>query len=374
MNEYISPFSTYNSNRIKLLGELKEKTGRVVFGYFCSEIPEEIIYAAGILPVRILGNDESSEMADSLMQTYFCSFSRNCLAMMIKGDYKFLDGMIAAHTCDTIRGLFAIAKRNIPVSFKEFIRLPITLNKPQAKPLILEEYKILKSNIERHLGIEIRKKDLKNSIAVYNSNRRLLGQLSKLRIGEERRLTGAEFLEVCLAGFSMDKEEHSIMMRELLKQIQDRKPLPPGKVKVLIAGNVLDSPVLIKAIEDLGADVVYDDLCTGTRYFHELVDEKTDDPMEAIVNNYLARTFCPCKVELENRIEHLMKIYKDSCAQGIILLQQKFCDPHLWDYPLLKKQVDSMGIPLQLVEYEQPIGSLGTVRNRIQSLIEMIGG
>lgn len=374
MNNDIVPFSAHHANRIEILRKLKDRTHRRIFGYFCSQIPEEILYAAGILPVRMLGNNESCEQADSLLQTYVCSFSRNCLAMMLNGDYKFLDGMVVPHTCDTIRGVFGIIQENIPLSFNAFIRLPISPDTRLSRELILEEYKILSSHLGRYTGTEIRDKDLKNSILIYNSNRRLLKQLSAFRTSEDRKLTGAEFLEVCLAGFSMDKEEHNRMLAELLEQIKDREPSPPGKVRVLVGGNVLDNAALFKIIEDLGADVVYDDLCTGTRYFDELVNEQISDPMDAIVDHYVRRTVCPCKTEGRKRTRHLVRLFKESHAQGIILLQQKFCDPHLWDHPLMKMQMDKEGIPLQLIEYEQPIGNLDVIKNRVQSFIEMIGG
>jgi len=374
MNNYIVPFSAHYANRTKLLGELKENTNKKIFGYFCSQVPEEFIYAAGILPVRILGNNESCEQADSLLQSYVCSFSRNCLAMMLNGDYKFLDGIVVSHTCDTIRGLFGVIKENIPLSFDAFIRLPIWPEKKHARELIVEEYKILRKNIGQYIGVEISDTDLKDSISVYNSNRRLLKQLSQYRTSDQRKLTGAEFLEVCLAGFSMDKKEHNKMIETLLEKIKDNKTLPPGKAKVLVGGNVLDNPALLKIIEDLGADIVMDDVCTGTRYFHELVDEQTLDPMEAIIDNYLKRTVCPCKTEVSKRTNHLMRLCRDAHAQGIILLQQKFCDPHLWDYPLMRERMIKEGIPFQLIEYEQPIGELDVIKNRIQSFVEMIGG
>ena len=95
--------------------------------------------------------------------------------------------------------------------------------------------------------------------------------------------------------------------------------------------------------------------------------------MQAIVDNYSQRTLCPCKSEVEKRAGHLVRLCEESGAGGIIVLQQKFCDPHLWDYPLLKGKMDEVGIPMLMVEFEQPVGNLETIKNRIEAFLEIIG-
>ena len=374
MNKFITPFSAHNTNRVSVLSKLRKNYQQKIFGYFCSQIPEEIIHAAGILPIRILGNNESCERADSLLQSYVCSFSRNCLAMMLNGGYQFLDGVVISHTCDTIRGIAGIIKENIPLSFNAFIRMPMWPDQKHSKQLILDEYKIFMKNIERYARKKIYSEDLKTSISVYNLNRRLLKRLSKHRTGEEKKLTAAEFMEVCLSGFSMDKGLHNHMIERLLDRLKTTRPLPPGDVKLLVGGNVADNATFIDLIETLGGDVVDDDLCTGTRYFHEPVDEHIPDPLEAIVESYIKRTACACRTGVNKRAEHFLSLCRQSRARGVILLQQKFCDPHLWDYPLLKKKLENEGIALLLIEYEQPIGQFGAIKNRIQSFLEMLGG
>ncbi len=41
----------------------KMRTGKKILGYFCINTPEEIIQAAGVLPVRILSSKESISRA-----------------------------------------------------------------------------------------------------------------------------------------------------------------------------------------------------------------------------------------------------------------------------------------------------------------------
>lgn len=369
-----SVFLNQYRNRVERLAQYKKEAGTPIFAYFCTLIPEEIIHAAGILPIRMLGNGESSEKADAYLQSYVCSFSRNCLATLLNDDYGFLDGLVMGHSCDTMSGLFGIINRNIPLGFTKFLKLPVTFSKPQTKALLTEEFKSLMSQLEGYVGRKITDTDLERSIDVYNTNRALLQQLSELRAGKAPKLKGSEVLEVSLAGFTMDKRVHNTLMQELVEEVTDREPVPAGKARLLVAGNVVDDVSLVQAIEALGADVVSDDLCTGSRYAGEPVSQNSGDPLAAIVDSFIARTFCPCKTGWERRTTKLLSLYEQSQAQGIILLQQKFCDPHLWDYANIKAECAKRGIPLQMVEFEQPIRSIGTITNRVESFIEVIGG
>ena len=47
-------FQEWAQNRHSYAQNWKEETGGKVMGYFCTYVPEEILYAADILPVRIL--------------------------------------------------------------------------------------------------------------------------------------------------------------------------------------------------------------------------------------------------------------------------------------------------------------------------------
>lgn len=376
MNEVVSACAAYNAERLEKIKAYKEESNRRIIGFLCSQVPEELIYAAGMLPVRIMGSRDSLQMADSLLQTYVCSFSRSCLDLLLLGKYNFLDGVIVPHSCDTIRALYGVINRNIPLSFTHFIKYPISLEKPEAVVLIMEEYKEMKEKLEKFTGKEITNQKLREAVSVYNKNRELLKKLASFRLASDHRLTGKEFLEVVLAGFVMDKKNHNVLLEELLTELAVQKPVASKKPRLLVAGNILDNSGLFTVIEDAGADIVWDDLCTGTRYFGSSVDEKKA-PLEGILEHYLNRTYCPCKGRLQRRIDYLLDIVKTKNIQGVIMLHQKFCDPHLWDVRFVREAMQKINIPVLEIEYEQFAGdktTAGGMQTRIQSLLEMIGG
>jgi len=81
--------------RTSQLLEVKERGDRI-FGWLCTYTPEEIIHAAGILPVRIVGYSQETELDDGTAYLYVntCSFSRSCFQLAIRGEYDFLDGVV----------------------------------------------------------------------------------------------------------------------------------------------------------------------------------------------------------------------------------------------------------------------------------------
>ena len=54
-----------------------------------------------------------------------------------------------------------------------------------------------------------------------------------------------------------------------------------------------------------------------------------------------------------------------------MFVHQKFCDPHLSDYPFLKEILDASGVVSLQIELEGE-GFTGQVRTRIESFMEML--
>ena len=57
------------------IGRLRQ--GGKVLGYFCTYVPEELVYAAGILPVRILGIHEPQDVTEPYIVGMYCPFEND---------------------------------------------------------------------------------------------------------------------------------------------------------------------------------------------------------------------------------------------------------------------------------------------------------
>ncbi|MEJ2098336.1 MAG: 2-hydroxyacyl-CoA dehydratase family protein [Deltaproteobacteria bacterium] len=142
---------------------------------------------------------------------------------------------------------------------------------------------------------------------------------------------------------------------------------------VVLAGGFYNMPAIHQTLERLGATVIAEDVCTGSRYFQGTISLK-GDVVKAIAARYLERINCPAKhAGLENRGRTIISKVKEYQAHGVIFVYLKFCDPHAFDYPYIKKMLDDEGIPSVLIETEDPISSEGQFSTRCEAFIEMLG-
>ncbi|MDP6347969.1 MAG: 2-hydroxyacyl-CoA dehydratase, partial [Dehalococcoidia bacterium] len=99
----LSRFTEVINDRHDYARQWKERTGGKVIGYLCTYVPEELIYAAGMLPVRIMPSHQPQDVTEPHIFSMFCPYSRGCLAEGLTGNYDYLDGIVHAHGCYHIR-------------------------------------------------------------------------------------------------------------------------------------------------------------------------------------------------------------------------------------------------------------------------------
>lgn len=169
----------------------------------------------------------------------------------------------------------------------------------------------------------------------------------------------------------VDKAEHSGELQQLLKTLDGRKAKPDTGVRLMILGSEDDDIKFINMVESCGATFVVDDHCTGTRYFWNEV-EKNGDLLASIAGRYLKRPPCPTKDWPERkRLPHIQNLVKEYNVQGVVIIQQKFCDPHELDIPAIQKTLKGMGIPTLFLEFDVTV-PLGQFRIRTEAFLEML--
>ncbi len=364
-------FSEWKRNRHEYAREWKAKTGGKVLGYFCTYVPEEIIYAAGILPVRILGSHEPQHVTEPHIFGMYCPFCRDCLAQGLKGKYDYLDGIVTAHACQHMNQAFESWSMHVPVSGSFFVSMPSKVQAPQAKPFYAGQLARFKACLEQWAGKTVASEDLDRAIEIYNTNRRLMKQIYELRRSDNPPLTGLEAMEMVVSSQLTDKEEHNHALVETLEGLPKRKDGREPGVRLMILGSENDDTEFIEMAESLGATFVIDDHCTGSRYFwNEVIPE--EDPLSAIASRYLDRPPCPNKDWPEyRRFPHILKLAQDYNVQGVILMQQKFCDPHELDIPPLESFLKKNGMLSYFLEFDVTF-PMGQFRTRIEAFLEML--
>jgi benzoyl-CoA reductase subunit C len=367
-------FSELLDKRHENIWKWKEE-GRKIIGYLCTYTPEELIYAAGAVPVRILGAAEPASYSDPYLQSFYCPFARSCLDQGLKGKYDYLDGIIAPLTCDTLRGVFDIWKRKKSLAYADFIDFPSVVNTSEAKVFLLKELSRVKESLEKFIGKIITQSDLIKAIEIYNTNRSLIRKLYSLRKQECPPISGTEALQIVLSSMVTPKEEHNRLLETLLQELDtSQQRVPNHRIRLMLGGSVIESTDLVALIENSGSWIVTDDLCTGTRYFWDNISTNSGDPLSSIADRYLKKIPCPTKHPPEPRFDHILALLDEFKVQGILTILQKFCDPHELDYPCIEELLQQQGIPHLCIDFDNTSAAAGQVKTRVQAFLEMIGG
>lgn len=346
-----------------------------ILGCFCTYVPEEIPYAAGILPVRILGSHEIEDDSSPHLFGMFCPFCRDVLSQGLQGRYEYLDGISDGNCCMHLLQAYEAWGLNVKPQPKILrVDTPSSTQNRHSRTYLRDELECFKEDLEEWVGKEITDEALDYAVEVYNENRRLMKQIYELRKADDPPITGLESMYMVASSQMMDKAEHNKILLEALEQIKERKLDRETGTRLMTVGSENDDVEFLSMIEHkmvLPATVVTDDHCTGTRYFwQEIIPE--EDRLQAIATRYIARTPCPCKDFPElRRFNNLLKLAKEWRVEGVLLMQQKFCDPHEIDIPSLKDFFEENGFPTYFLELDVtvPVGQFST---RVEAFIESL--
>jgi bcr-type benzoyl-CoA reductase subunit C len=348
--------------------------GGKIFGWLCTYVPEELIYALGGLPVRITGYHDETELDEGNAYLYIvsCSFSRSCLQMGLKGEYELLDGIIAGSTCDGARRLYDHWRRYLKTPFGQIISVPRKFNE-SALELYYSEVQDLQKNLEQFLGTTLRDEKLAAAAKTYNHSRDLLWRLYDLRKKPQPPITGAETFEVLNASFRMPKDLFNRWLEELLEELAKSETKHTARARIMLIGSVLNNPVFVRSIEDQGGLVVTDELCTSVRYFGDSVVLRADEPpLKSVARRYLSNYPCARMFPAVERFDRILQHLRDYRVDGIVSENIRYCVPYAHDLPLLRDRVKELGIPILGLDIEYGTSGSGQIQTRVQALLEMI--
>ncbi len=354
---------------------LKKDSGKKIVGYVCSYTPEEVILAAGAHPIRLFGTKENIHLADSHLQSYCCSLARGILEEGMSGRLDFLDGMIFPHTCDSIQRLSDIWRMNIPFGFHLDIVLPVKLNTPSAQDYMVDVLKKFRTDLGHALKVDINDESLRKAILTTNAIRQSIRDIYEMRSQNPGLMSGDDLYTVVRASMIMDRERLVALLTETVSELKAKagKQKDDASLKrIILAGSICNHPDIYPMIEDHGGAIVWDDFCTGARFFAELIDDGAD-PIASIGGRLLHRVVCPAKhVDLDGRAKHIIRLVKEKNARGVVFLLLKFCDPHAFDFPYIKNSLDEAGIPVMLLEIDDPLPAEGQLKTRFEAFLEML--
>ena len=346
------------------------EAGGKVAGHFQVYFPEEIVHAAGMLPFKVRGAPIEPNKADSHFGSYLCSILKTSLELALSDLVEF-DMFVSHPICDAARNLAAIWGRNVDYPC-QILYLPQNPNSAGSVEYLRHEYDRMRRVAEEVADCEITDDDLRNSIAVFNENRRLLRELYDIKRETPWLITAEDaYALLALAGMT-PREEHNELLSSLLPMIREGTTKPEDRVRIVFEGGFCEQPPF-DLIRMLGRTVyvVDDDFLIGMRWLTQ--DVPVDgDPLTNLAEAYIEHSsYSPVQHDLRKpKEEMLISRIRESRADAAIVAAAKMCEPGLEEQVTYTHALDDEEIAYFVSEFEENMSSFDQLELQIATFIE----
>lgn len=359
--------------------EWKERTGKKAVGFLPVYVPRELIHAAGMLPVGLLGSGSHLDIikGDAFFQSYICHIPRSTIELAVTKRLDDIDGFLFPAICDVIRNLSGMFQSIMEDKYIKFIDYPQDFSDELGGEFYQSELKDLIDGLSKLSGQEVTTESLINSIEVYNENRRVVAELYSLRSTSPHLVSSYELYLLMRAGYILEVSEHTQMLREYMTAVSknpENKKLMDN-IRVVVTGTFCEQPPLnlIKSLEQSGCYIVDDDWVLSNRYIEgDIKDIK--DPIKALAQVYLNQTVsCASRYEeKEQKGKYLIRQLKTRNAEGVIFCSPSFCDPALLERPMLQTALKEKDIPFTSIKYAENTGQFQVLKEQAGTFADSI--
>ena len=359
--------------------ELKDSGAKVV-GLFCSFVPVEIIYAAGALPVGLCSfTDEPIPAAESRLPKNLCPLIKASYGFALTDTcpyFYFSDLVVGETTCDGKKKMFELLGE---LKQTYVMQLPHSRSTESLR-FWKSEIIAFKEKIEQFFGVTITDEELRKAIHRKNHEREVMRAYLELGKLDPAPMSGYEMGTRLDAGsFSFDLDQRCRLVEERTAEIladweANRKGKPSLKPRLLVTGcpNAGVREKVIRAVEEMGADIVAFDTCNGMRDKVELVDESNPDPYEALAIKYL-NINCSVMSPNDSRREYLERMIDEYHVDGVIEIVLQSCHTYDVEAYFIKRMVtEKKHLPYLNIETDYSQSDKGQISTRLAAFLETI--
>lgn len=359
-----------------------QKNGKKVFGTFCIFVPDEIIFGADAIATGLCGGSQFwVPGGEKVLPTNTCPLIKASVGARLDRTcpfFRIADMYIGETTCDGKKKAWEILGEDVPMHVMD---LPQMKRRKDYKAWA-EEIMTLKATVEEFTGNKVDSESLKSSIKLINDKRRALARLSEFRKNKNIPISGKDCLLISQIAFYDDPTRFAQMTNALCDELDQRvkdnvSVFPAGTKRILIAGTPLAIPnwKLHNIVETSGGAVVCEEMCTGTRYFENLVDESKEtleEQVDALAERYMGIN-CACFTPNNARIDDIIRLCKEYDVDGVIDVNLKFCNLYDTEGFIVERALKDAGIPVLGIETDYTDSDVQQLRTRIGAFIEMLG-
>ena len=326
----------------------RKAAGERLVGYFLNSVPVELMLAADLSPVRLVGDPaRGSVRADAYMEEFFDGEIRAIFEAMLAGDHAAMDLVVIPRSSEVYLQLYYFLleiPRWEPEAKLPPIHLFDLLQTPRwtSARYDMGRMKAFADRLAEAGGATVDDERLAQAIRTVNQVRALLTQVSQLWRGRPRCLSGVDALKVIGGVGILEREEMVLALEALLAD--PPMPLPEGGPRVMIKGSPQHDPRFTALVESCGVSVVAHDHVAGDRLFETPVSTE-GNPWEALVHRYQREIPGPRAYPQAREDQRMLALARQAEVDGVVIIHDEWDDTLGWEYPDQKTLLDANGIP-----------------------------
>jgi benzoyl-CoA reductase/2-hydroxyglutaryl-CoA dehydratase subunit BcrC/BadD/HgdB len=363
------------------LEQLREE-GKKVVGWLAYNIPEEIIHALGLIPVRIGqgGDGRLVEVGARHISTKNCVFVRQALGQFAeKTDpyIKQLDLVAIDATCIQLYRLEELI--NFYFGYKTVVLgVPRNFATKEGHEYFRKEVEFFTKKLEEFAGVTLEQSKLEETIRLYDGIRKAIKTLYRFQSLDNAPISWREVSGVINAGYNLDRRQYLELLEELIAEAENKRSEQPAnqniEARIFISGSLIPpgDTKLVDIIEQLGGRIVGDDLWSGLNFFLNL--EIKEPTPYGVADAYLDRvphgSLPYLDLASDGRLANLKEQLKAFSADGIIYHTLRYCDAFTFKAGETKDVLGSL--PFLEIHTEYSGSDFEAIRTRVEAFIEMI--
>jgi benzoyl-CoA reductase subunit C len=367
----------YKDIGLSYVKDWKENHNTKAIGYMPVYVPRELIHAAKMLPVGIMGAGDLLEIikGDAYFQSYICQIPRSTIELGVSSRLDCLNGMLFPAICDVIRNLSGMWKLLFKDKYVKYVDFPQNFHKDLGGDFYQHELRTMLNDFSKINKVDVTTDDLNKSIKLYNENRAVIKELYDLRMKKPHLVPTYELYLLLRASNILEVTQHTAFLKEYLSEAVHMKRPKRDNIRVILTGVFCEQPplALIRALENSGCHIVDDDWMLGARFILDDV-EISDDPLNALAYSYLNHTVSTASKYEEdgNKGAFLIEQVKKAKAEGVIFAAPSFCDPALLERPMQQAALNSEKIPYTSFKYSENTGQFQVIKEQTGTFADSI--
>lgn len=359
----------------RYLSSGREKT----VGYFCNLVPEEVIIAAGCIPVRLCSEDQSCVSAgESIVPGDICPLIKSVCGAAITNGFEGVDLLVVPAACD---GKIKLAEILSPYKDVYFLDLPKDSDYMKNADIWTDKYGQFSEFLSKRYNKKITRKELSEACRLTNKRTEIYRKIYKFRAENPGVMSSYDYFIMSYASFFGGIKEWIENAEKLYKElaVAGKPDFPAGKPKrILLSGSPIIFPnyKILEIIEDAGCDISADTLCSsyGRMYDPVVIDEETDSGiLRAIALKYVSASMCPCFLGIKKLADRIIETAEEYKLDGVIYHNLRLCQVFEIQTFLIRQKLKERGIPFISIKTDFSKEDTGQLKTRIEAFIEMLG-